>query len=178
MSEHRWRSRSGPLVAASDEGIWATSQIYSKPFTYSDGQRAEAKLAEILRSVADLCSDSMELEQRIDDFHTRYHLSSQRANLLRPFLALFEGKRVLEVGAGCGALTRFLGETAAEVWALDGSWDRAQMCRARCRDLPNVSVLCADICDVEAVSPFDVIILVGVLEYSHLYLGKNGSAIP
>jgi hypothetical protein len=67
-----------------------------------------------------LSSTSTELAAGIIDWPSYYHLSHLPSNLLRPVSELLAGD-VLEVGAGCGALTRFLGEAARTVVALDGS---------------------------------------------------------
>ena len=78
-----------------------------------------------------------ELAAAIRDWPSQYHLDAARANLLRP-IAPASGATVLEIGAGCGAITRFLGETGATVLALEGSLARARIAASRCRDLDNV----------------------------------------
>ena len=97
-----------------------------------------------------------------------YHLSSQRANLLRPLEPLLRG-RVLEVGAGCGAITRFLGECGAHVVALEPSPRRAAIAASRCRDLPNVQVVCDRLETFGGPGSFDVVTLIGVLEYARVF---------
>jgi hypothetical protein len=77
---------------------------------------------------------------------------------------------VLEIGAGCGALTRFLGEeTDAQIVALEGSPGRARIAAERTRDLPNVTVLVEDIWKFPQKMTFDVITLIGVLEYASVF---------
>src|SRR5262245_33087853 len=91
-------------------GVWSPRNE-TPTWGYSDGDEAEERtLAAISRS-ADRSSHSAELETWITDWASRYHLSRARSNLLRPFLRDLRGN-VLEVGAGCGAITRLLGETA------------------------------------------------------------------
>ncbi|WWL44975.1 class I SAM-dependent methyltransferase [Pseudomonas parakoreensis] len=70
---------------------------------------------------------------------------------------------VLEIGAGCGAITRYLGEQGGNVLALEGSARRASIARSRTRDLPNVSVLAETFENFQVEKKFDVITLVGVL---------------
>ena len=77
-------------------------------FDYSDGEDSEFKLKQILSNAKNLASDSSELEEHISDWPSEYHLSSIRANLLR-CLDLSGVKRVLELGCGCGSITRYLG---------------------------------------------------------------------
>ena len=103
-------------------------------------------------------------------------MSKRRGNLLRPFAQSLEGKKVLEIGAGMGAITRVLGESGAEVLALGGTLRRAEAARARTRDLENVEVLFENFKDFETNLKFDVITLVGVLAYAnHLKTRGNYS---
>ncbi|HSH42405.1 MAG TPA: hypothetical protein VK973_09825, partial [Arenicellales bacterium] len=52
-------------------------------FSYSDGSDVELYLKNVLETAEDLGSCSVELEAAIHDWPTEYHLSSQRANLVR-----------------------------------------------------------------------------------------------
>src|SRR5687768_17365235 len=92
----------------------------SEQFAYSDGQEVEDGILATLKGTTDLSVGSPELAARIVDWPTEYHFSDARANLLR-HLPLGPGVRVLELGAGCGALTRFLGERGCEVVSVEGS---------------------------------------------------------
>ena len=140
---------------------------------YLDG--AESQLLEVMRSAADVSSGSDELNERIVDWPTRYHLSSQRATLFRP-LHLAPGTRVLDVGAGTGSLARYLGEQGAEVTALEGNMARAEVAAVRCAELANVRILCGSIDDLDAAEQFDLVTIIGVLEYSVTAIG--GAAGP
>lgn len=144
----------------------------SEDFSYTDGAEAEKNILEILMGVSDLSVDSRELAANISDWPTEYHFNARRANLLRPISDLFQG-RVLEIGAGCGAISRFAGECGAEVIALEGSHARARIAAERCRDLPNVNVVCDrfDLFSVE--EKFDTILLIGVLEYARIFAPGN-----
>ncbi|KXU91591.1 hypothetical protein CR51_31815 [Caballeronia megalochromosomata] len=97
-------------------------------------------------------------------------MSGTRANILRPCENLLKGD-ILEIGAGCGAITRYLGESGANVFALEGSFRRATIARLRTRDLPNVSVIAERFDDFRSEQRFDVITLIGVLEYANLFTG-------
>jgi len=79
-------------------------------------------------------------------------------------------RRVLEVGCGCGAITRFLGETFQEVVAVEGSLVRANLTRLRTTDQGNVAVVCAPFQDITFSSPFDIVFCIGVLEYASQFL--------
>jgi SAM-dependent methyltransferase len=109
------------------------------PFTYSDGQ-VEDHIAEVVANARDCSVMSVELLRAARDWPTKYYLSYTRSFLLRPLRHLLQGKTVLELGAGCGALTRYLGETAGRVVGLEGSPRRAGIAASRCRDLANVTI--------------------------------------
>lgn len=132
------------------------------------GADSEAeRISAILTSASDLSTLSLELRREAVDWPTKFHLSPRRANALRPLAPLLQG-RVLEVGAGCGALTRFLGESGAKVHALEASPARAAVARQRTRDLPNVTVICDRVEDIAFAEPFDVITLIGAQAYTRV----------
>ena len=149
-------------------GIWRIEG--AEKFSYSDGESHERYLREVLQKASDLGSDSYELEGYICDWVTEYHLSRKRSQLLRGFTFAREAK-VLEVGCGCGAITRFLGETFDDVVAIEGSLARATLARMRTRDQPNVSVLNAPFQEIRFKARFDIIFCIGVFEYSKLFVG-------
>jgi SAM-dependent methyltransferase len=141
----------------------------SAPFDYSDGQAHEQYLRDVLLNARDLSSGSYELEAHIRDWISEYHLSRKRSQVLRGF-TFDRSNRVLEVGCGCGAITRFLGETFDDVVAVEGSLPRATLARVRTRDLENVSVLNAPFHEIRYKERFDIIFCIGVFEYSRLYV--------
>ena len=130
--------------------------------TYLDG--AEAGLVAKFGQARDLSSTSDELAELAEGWAETYHLSTERANVLRCF-DLPRGARVLEIGAGCGAITRYLGEAGCVVDAVEPVPARATVARARTRDLSDVEVFIGGIEHVPAEPVYDVVIVVGVLEY-------------
>ncbi|WP_250465450.1 class I SAM-dependent methyltransferase [Caballeronia sp. GAFFF2] len=157
----------------SDTGVWAR-RGYAQ-FDYTDGAAQEQYILEALKATRDLSALSTELVSRMVDWPSTYHLSPRRGNLLRPFASWFAGKRVLEIGCGCGAVTRFLGEAGADVISVEGSMMRATIARERCRDLDNVEVICATSDQVDELDKFDAVLLIGVLEYARKFLGPRGT---
>jgi SAM-dependent methyltransferase len=144
-------------------------------FNYSDGDAVENRLLEALRSCRDVSAASEELRQCISDWPSEYHFSQVRHNLLRPF-NFGPTDRILELGCGCGALTRYLGETGAQLVAVDGSERRTAIARERCRDLPGVTIHCTNLADFHDRKDFDYVLLIGVLEYAPLYIAGNHPA--
>ncbi|MGO8872465.1 MAG: methyltransferase [Acidimicrobiales bacterium] len=149
--------------ATSGDRVDGCHVLGSTRIGYRDG--SEDRLFDIMRDATDLGSTSDELIGLARDWPERYHLSPARANVLRP-LQLDAGARVLEVGAGCGAITRYLGEQSGQVDALEPVLARARVARARTRDLPGVEVFVGEIDDVPAEPTYDVVVMVGVLEYA------------
>ena len=130
--------------------------------SYRDG--AEQALFDKITSAVDLRADSDELISQATGWAERYHLDPTRANIVRG-LRIPPDARVLEIGAGCGAVTRYLGEVSGSVDALEPVPERARVARVRCRDLANVEVFVGQLDDLPDVAAYDVIVVVGVLEY-------------
>lgn len=151
-----------------DEGLWVPDGA-ARDLPYTEGEEFEAGLRAHLAAAGDLSVLSPELPALVDSPRTRYHLSPRRANLLRPLEGLLRG-RVLEVGAGCGALTRYLGEIGGSVTAVEGSRRRAAIAHLRTADLPNVAVVWDDVARFRDAEGFDAVVLVGVLEYARVFL--------
>src|SRR5690606_8430594 len=143
-------------------GCWLP--VTDRPgFSYTDGDALEAGLLARVQATADRSVLSPELSAAVTDWPSRYHFSPRRANLLRPFTHWLKGRSVLEIGAGCGALTRFLGESGARVLALEGSPRRAAVAAARCADLDHVTVVGDSLQQFQPGVRFDVVTLIGVL---------------
>jgi 2-polyprenyl-3-methyl-5-hydroxy-6-metoxy-1,4-benzoquinol methylase len=140
----------------------------SDDFDYSDGDAVEEEIRRIVSAAHDRSSGSEELAGHVHSWSMEYHLSPSRASILRP-LALRD-MEVLEVGAGCGALTRFLAEQGADVVAVEGSLRRAHIAAARCDGLPNVRVFCDTFQEFVCERRFDVVVAVGVLEYAPAFV--------
>lgn len=139
---------------------------------YSDGEESEEYIRAVVANAHDVSSRSEELIAAIRDWPSDYHLSPSRHNLLRPF-DFRPADRILELGGGCGAMTRYLGEKCASVVSVEGSTRRAGIAADRCRDLPAVSIYCDNILDFRSGDKFDYVVLVGVLEYCQLFSTSN-----
>lgn len=91
--------------------IYITYNKNIETFNYSDGDSVENFILEVLDKVSDKGYSSDELEQYIKDWPTIYHFNKSRSNLIR-FLEKYISldAKILEIGSGCGALTRYFGE--------------------------------------------------------------------
>src|SRR5262249_48281059 len=72
----------------------------------------------------------------------------------------------LEIGCGCGAITRYLGELGADVVGVEGNPKCGEIAAERCRDLPNVRIVVDDLLRLELEEQADWVLLIGVLEYA------------
>jgi 2-polyprenyl-3-methyl-5-hydroxy-6-metoxy-1,4-benzoquinol methylase len=140
---------------------------------YADG--AEAILHEIFRS-GDFDEDRTWMEYNW--WPLSYHLSPARASIVSWIPTTRRDFRVLEVGAGCGAITSYLCRVPSvrHIVAVEGAPQRAELIRLRCREVPHLEVVTSNIEDYQPSEPFDVILLVGVLEYAGRYIARPDAA--
>lgn len=160
------------FIYDSELNVWVEKD--QEPFNYNDGDYHENYILDVVTKATDCSVLSQELASFIKDWPSQYHLTSKRANLLRPFASKFRGKRILEIGCGCGAITRFIAEAGAQVTAVEGSKRRATITRNRCKDLDNVTVINSSSEKLPDIGEFDYVLLIGVLEYAQCFLGENG----
>lgn len=98
-----------------------------------------------------------------------YHLSPKRRNLLEWF-EFEQDAEVLEIGAGCGAITGLLAEKVKKVHANELSPKRLEIIKNRFPKYKNIEFLEGNIEDYNFNSYFRYITLIGVLEYSGKYI--------
>lgn len=123
----------------------------------------ERYLLDCLEACNDLSSNSIELQEKIRDRHSEYQLSPARANLIRG-LNLGSMKNVLELGCGCGPITRYLGESGMTVHAVEPCPAKSALARMRCRDLENVQIINIEYPDLALpASRYDIIFMIGTL---------------
>ena len=141
---------------------------YTGDDRYSDGEE-EKKLLKYAVS----CTPGQTDRICMDDpsWAVQYHFSSLRENILR-WYPIRETDRVLEIGAGCGAVTRTLAQRAKEVVCVDLSRRRSLINANRNRDLKNIRIHVGNFMDTapHLEGPFDVITLIGVFEYGRSYI--------
>lgn len=155
----------------------ADTRIWQRPdfsgIAYSDGDDIENRIFNAVAQSTDVGLFSVELANHCIDWPSSYHLSPIRSNILRPFGEKLRGKKVLEIGAGCGAITRYLADIECEVFALEGSARRAKIARTRVRDADNVKIVCDSFAQFQCKEKFDVVTLIGVLEYAPKFIGGD-----
>lgn len=131
---------------------------------YSDGSEAY-----LLRFFEENAVNEYELFPKDAPWAVRYHLSPRRKTLLS-WLDFGPGGRILELGAGCGALTAHLASLPHRVTAVEGAAERAAVIRARLRRADNLEIVTANAVGLPYDGVFDVVTLVGVLEYAGAFV--------
>jgi len=157
------------------DGIWRHATEV-EGLEYSDGLNEEAGLRQTLEEADDLSWNSPEVGPPYDSWAQEYHLSNLRANLLRG-LKLPGSAQVLEIGAGCGAVTRYLGDAGCRVDAVEGGLARAELARDRCVGLDQVSIIHSNFHQLNLPDHhYDLALFIGVLEYAQRFAPSGLSA--
>ncbi|MEF9988303.1 MAG: class I SAM-dependent methyltransferase [Christensenella sp.] len=140
---------------------------YDESFTYSEGD-IEDELLEIVKSNAtydDILMDD-------NRWSILYHLHSGRENVLAWYP--FTGEEtVLEVGAGCGAITGLLARSCKRVVCNDISLRRSQINAYKNSEYSNIEIDVGNFMSVDFKEKFDIITLIGVLEYAENYVHEE-----
>lgn len=99
-----------------------------------------------------------------------YHLSDLRENILN-WIPFQKTDTVLEIGAGCGAVTGALAARCKEVVCVELSKKRSLINAYRHRNANNLEIMIGNFSDVRdrLDRKFDYITLIGVYEYAALY---------
>jgi cyclopropane fatty-acyl-phospholipid synthase-like methyltransferase len=144
-----------------------TYKFHAKKDAYSDGD-VEDELLTAVKSGLDI----NEIIKKDTRWPVIYHFSPLRQNLLEWF-DFPDNVDILEIGAGCGALTGLLCKKARCVKAVDLSKKRCLINAFRNREYANLEVIVSHFQDLDFSQCFDYITIIGVLEYANLYVGGN-----
>ncbi|MBR1391673.1 MAG: class I SAM-dependent methyltransferase [Lachnospiraceae bacterium] len=143
-------------------------QYYSGRDLYSDGP-VEEELLEIVQS-----HKEQELNQIIagrKSWSILYHLSHVRSNIIES-IPIGKQDRVLEIGAGCGAITGKLAQKAKQVTCIELSKQRSLINANRNEQYDNIEILVGNFQDIEREldDAYDYVTLIGVFEYAQNYI--------
>ncbi len=148
--------------------VTLTETWYSGKDLYSDGQ-VEDEMLQIARQIPE-----PDLNREIairGSWPVLYHFSHVRENILR-WLPLDKSCQVLEIGAGCGAVTGALLRYAGQVDAVELSMKRSQINAYRHKEAENLRIYVGNFEEIEKNldSSYDMVTLIGVFEYAQGYL--------
>ena len=154
-------------------------EYYTQKDLYSDGDIEEQMLKMAKEGVT--CED---LSSEQVSFPVIYHFSDLRVNILN-WYPIKKSDSVLEIGAGCGAITGTLCEKAGQVTSVELSKRRAQINYYRNEKKDNLTIMVGNLNDMDLGQQYDYVVVNGVLEYAmsftegdtpyETFLGKMGS---
>lgn len=145
-------------------------EFYKGEDTYSDGD-IEDKMLEIVKE----CKTAIELEEKLmeeNEWAFLYHFSPIRQNVL-DWYDFDKEATVLEIGAGCGAISGLFCKKTKQVTAVDLSKKRSYINAYRNKDYDNLEIIVGNFEDIEFREKYDYISLIGVLEYSIYYINSD-----
>ena len=146
-------------------------QYYSGNDLYSDGQ-VDEELLEIVQSHKEEELNQIIAERR--SWPILYHLSHVRTNIIES-LPIGKEDRVLEIGAGCGAITGKLAQKAKQVTCIELSKQRSLINANRNSEYDNIDILVGNFQDIERElnETYDYVTLIGVFEYAENYISAE-----
>jgi len=131
---------------------------------------------EIEDRLLDICQknepkDFRKIVENSDEWSFLYHLSKERQNIVS-WLPISKEHKVLEVGAGMGAITGELCKLAYKVDSIDLSLKRSKVNAYRNQSYDNLSIKVGNLSDIEPKleNDYDWIMLIGVFEYAISYI--------
>lgn len=136
----------------------------SDDMLYSDGTIEDVMYERICKNDATMATDP--------EWAVFYHFSPIRQNILNwyPFK---ENCSILEIGAGCGALTGALAQRAAHVTACELTMNRARILYQRHKDCNNLEICVGNFLNATFDRQYDYIVINGVLEYARGIMGDQ-----
>lgn len=135
-------------------------EYYTQKDLYSDGDIEEQMLQMAKEGIT---CETLSNEQV--SFPVIYHFSDLRANILN-WYPITKSDSVLEIGAGCGAITGTLCEKAGQVTSVELSKRRAQINYYRNEKKDNLTIMVGNLNDMELGQQYDYVVVNGVLEYA------------
>ncbi len=135
-------------------------KYYNNVDSYSDGD-VELDLLEFVKEGLDVT----QIPKNKRSYACAYHLSAWRENIIN-WYPLKKTDRVLEIGAGCGAVTGALCRNAGSVVSVELSKRRAEINYERHKNYDNLEIMVGNLNDMDFQGNFDCVILIGVFEYA------------
>lgn len=141
--------------------------FYKGETEYSDG------------SVEDIILDIVRNNSKLEKYYENnenwpifYHLSHLRENILNwyPFK---KNCSILEIGAGCGALTGLFSQKSDCVTSVELTDKRAEIIYERYKDKDNIEIFVGNLNNMKFEKKFDYIIVNGVLEYAKQFTNTS-----
>lgn len=147
-------------------GFTLNYKYYSGADLYSDGAVEDEMLQ--------ICKDNVieETLRESNSWPILYHLSKARENILE-WYEFDKNASLLEIGSGCGALTGLFSRKLDKVTCIELSRKRSLINANKNGRNGKAEIFVGNFEDVVVDEKFDYVTLIGVLEYSKLYINDK-----
>lgn len=142
--------------------------FYDEDHQYCDGEETEKFILDVFKKDKDI----FEVLENDNRWSVLYHLSPMRENIVIP-MDLNDSDNVLEIGSGMGAITKPLSERVKQVDCVELSKIRSLANAHRNKEMNNITIYVGSFNKVKFKKKYDVIVLIGVLEYAGLYIDNE-----
>ena len=143
-------------------------EYYKGEDGYSEGE-VEEQLLELVTKYKE--SEYNAVIAQTKSWPVLYHLSHIRKNIIE-WLPITKEDTVLEIGAGCGAISGQLAHMAKQLTCLELSKKRSLINAQRNHQRDNMEIIVGNFADIESnlVNKYEYVVLIGVLEYAASYV--------
>lgn len=138
-------------------------KYYDSKDQYSDGEIEDVLLEAAQNKELD------GLLKTSNDYAVLYHLSPIRENLL-DWYPFKKNAKLLEIGAGCGALTGLFASRVKHVTCIELSERRSEINAYRNSEYSNIRIIVGNFENIEIKEKYDYITMIGVWEYAGSYV--------
>ena len=149
-------------------GVTLDYSFYDEDHTYSDGEEVETFILDVFKEQKDI----FEVLASDNRWPVLYHLSPMRKNIVLP-MDLSKDDCVLEIGSGMGAITEPLSKRVKKVDCVELSKVRSLANAYRNKHRDNITIYVGSFNKIQFKKKYNVIALIGVLEYAELYINSD-----
>lgn len=132
---------------------------------YNEGDEVEEFILSVLKSGQDV----REVLAQDNRWPVLYQLSPERANIVSP-MDIRPEDRVLEIGAGMGAVTGAIASRCEQVDCVELSMRRSLANAYRNQGYGNIHIYVGNFQAFQPAGTYDVVLLIGVFEYAQSYI--------
>jgi len=149
-------------------GVTLDYSYFDNKNKYSDGEEVENFILDVFKEERDI----FEVLSSDNRWPVLYHLSPMRKNIVLP-MSFNKENIILEIGSGMGAITGTLSEKVSKIDCVELSKIRSLVNAYRNKQCKNITIYVGNFNKIQLKKKYDVIVLIGVLEYAQMYIGGN-----